>query len=237
VAVGLAATVSMAVPAFAVNAGSATWSVSGSNLPSTTTLNLSLPSGAACTDPGGTGAYFESFLIPNTADPSALTNAINGQGFPDQGEPLVTAGGFLPSFAPATTPAGQVNPLYADGVQFSQYLSNNVALTGAEMSPASNTNGDPALFPTGSPNGTTESFLAGVACFSPTNAETDYWDVPVTLTLASSDSNGFTVTTATQGPVTPESPLAVGLPLTGGALLLGAGFVAYRRRRSTLAEV
>jgi len=235
VAVGLAATVTMATAAYAVNAGAATWGTSASNLPSSTSLNLNLPASPACTDPGGGGAYYESFLIPSTADPSAITNAINGAGFPDQGEPLVNAAGFLASTPPAsstTNPPGAVNPQYALNLIFGDYVGDGIALLGNFVGTASNTAGNPALFPTGSAQGTVENFLAGVACFSPTNAETDYWDVPVSLTLNSSDANGFTVTTTGSGPITPESPLAIGLPVTGGALLLGGAFVAYRRRRS-----
>jgi hypothetical protein len=171
-----------------VNAGTATWSVSGTNLPSSTVLNLALPARAACTDPGGTGAYYESFLLPTTADPSAITNTINGEGFPDQGEPLVGANGFLPSSFPAADPPGEVNPQYANDLAFSDYLANGVALTGAFMGPVSNDAGDPALFASGSAQGTVENLVAGVACFSPANVVTDYWDVPVSLTLTPTGS-------------------------------------------------
>jgi hypothetical protein len=222
----LAANAASAAPT--ANAGGpATFSVTGTNLPSATVFNLNLPTGSVCANPGSTGALYASFLVPAGTDLTSLTYKT----FPpqaDQGTALTFTGtgGFLTLSGPANSPAGQIDPLYATQLAMAPLVSSSVGkltVSGTEL-PAG-----VALIPTGQ---TSANWEAGIACFDGTNNETNYWSVPLTFTVAANDPSGFVWTpNPGSGPALPEAPLAVGLPLGGVLVLAGAVFINRRRRR------
>ena len=77
----------------------------------------------------------------------------------------------------------------------------------------------------------------GIACAAPpagggASTVTDYWNVLVTFSPSGTDANGYTWSYGSTV-TTPESPLTVGLPL-GGAAVLGAGIFINRRRRGAM---
>jgi len=68
-------------------------------------------------------------------------------------------------------------------------------------------------------------------CANSSGHVTDNWNTEVTFTASGSDANGFTwaaVPGVSSG--TPEAPLAILLPLAGGAVVLGAIGLGRRRR-------
>jgi hypothetical protein len=215
----------------AVNAnvgGPAVFSVSGTNLPSNTLFNLTLPHQAACSAEGGTGELYYSFLVPAGTDLTQLTY-LNLPPQPDEGTGLITANGdYLPSLNPANGPPGQIDPLYGSALEMAPLVDTAVTeltLTGTELPLGA------ALIPAGQ---TSADWVAGVACIAPPDAVTDYWSAPLTFTVSSADPSGF-VWTPTAGaeppPIVPEAPLAVGLPL-GAAIVVTACVIVNRRRRS-----
>jgi len=182
------------------NDGAAMFSVSGTDLASTALFDLTLPSGAACSTGGGNGTQYVSFLVPASTNLAALTDTANptadSAGVVDQGIALANAGGFVPFEQADTTPAGQIESgNYFASLEMDGLLKQGVTVTGAQI-PLPNS----ALIPTGS---TTADYEAGVVCFSPTNAETDYWSVPLTFssvavgTGSGEDPNGFVWTPGT----------------------------------------
>jgi hypothetical protein len=227
----LAATTASASPNANVG-GNASFSVSGTNLASTTVFNLSLPSGAACSDSGPDGGQYVSFLVPATTDLTSLTfHDFPGQA--DQGTGLITSSGsYLAQTNADATPAGQIDPDYAFGLEMAPLVNpsdGGLTVSGTELPTGT------ALIPTGQ---TSANYEAGIACLdvdtSPVT-ETDYWSVPLTFTVSQTDTNGFVWTPNPQTAQLPESPLAVGLPLGGGLILVGALFINRRRRRSRVA--
>lgn len=85
------------------------------------------------------------------------------------------------------------------------------------------------------------TFDIGIACVSGAtsaggdNTVDEYWNAQIVVT-ASSDADGFTWSIAAPSSSTPESPLAVGLPLSAVAIA-GVSAVVLRRRRRTTAPV
>jgi hypothetical protein len=85
-------------------------------------------------------------------------------------------------------------------------------------------------------------YEAGQLCWNQgTGAVTDWWNMEVTFTASTSDSGGFTWSAVpgppSTPPATPESPLAVALPVGGGAVIVGALLFETRRRRRKVAAV
>jgi hypothetical protein len=221
---GALATATAASAAVVAHPGTASFSVQGTNLASDTLENLNLPTGATCSLAGNAGGAYISFLVPAGTDLTTLTKAHSP--LPDQGTALYDTGGnALPQTNASNTPAGQITPSYAFQLDLGQLTDSNGAgytVTGTQI-PAGT-----AIIPTGQ---SSADYLAGVACFGP-SGETDYYSTTITLTVAPNDPHGFTITTPTPsgGPILPEAPLAVGLPLGGAAVLLGAAYINRRRR-------
>ena len=85
-------------------------------------------------------------------------------------------------------------------------------------------------------------YEAGQLCWNQaTQTVTDWWNMEVTFTASTSDPGGYTWS-AVPGPPSsppqlPESPLAVALPVGGGAVIVGALLFETRRRRRKVATV
>ena len=158
-----------------------------------TAFDLDLPTGAVCSLAGGAGGTYVTFLVPADATLAALTDTDNSEadaiGVLDQGVALSRESGFVSFDGSANTPPGGIST--SDTADFEMaYLVTTDHLTvgsGTQL-PLPGT----ALIPTGA---TSADYEAGLACFNNNNnTETDYWSVPVTFNLASSDPNGFTWT-------------------------------------------
>jgi len=172
----------------------ATFSVTGAKLPSTTLFNLTLPAGAKCRTGGGNGTQFVSFLVPAKTNLATLSDTDNPEadsaGVVDQGVALANAEGFVPFEFADATPPGQIDTGdYFAALDMAGVLRAGVTVTGPQL-PLPNT----ALIPKGS---TSAKYEAGVVCFSPANAETDYWSAALTFTSVpkgkgtGKDPNGF----------------------------------------------
>ena len=230
VALGLAASLVGATGASAaVNAnvgGPAVFSVSGTNLPSNTVFNLTLPNGAACSAGGATGELYYSFLVSAGTDLTQLTY-LDFPPQPDEGTGLITPNGhYLPSANQSNGPPGEINPQYGVGLEMAPLADTSITgltLTGAELPIGA------ALIPAGQ---TSADWVAGVVCMAPADEVTDYWSAPLTFTVSSADPSGFVWTPAAGAgppPIVPESPLAVGLPLGAATVVIAVVFVKRRR--------
>ena len=212
--------------------GTTTPLATGTQLSSTTAFDVDLPSGAVCSLSGGAGGTYITFLVPAGTNLAALTDTDNSEaeavGVLDQGAALATSGGFKPFDGAENTPAGGISSADITDFEMAFLISpSGLSVSGTQL-PLPGT----ALIPSGQ---TSANYEAGLACFNNnTNAETDFWAVPVTFTAAASASNGFTwsIPGSTGPPVVPEAPLAVGLPVGGGLVLAGAVFINRRRRRT-----
>jgi hypothetical protein len=211
--------------------GTTTPLATNTQLASTVPFDVDLPSGAACSVTGANGGEYQSFLVPAGATLSQLTitndSTAEGAGVVDQGVALANAQGWT-SFEPAqNTPAGGIDTANTSDFEMGYEITPaGLVVSGAQI-PLPN----PALIPTGQ---SSANYEAGEVCFNKNgSAETDFWAVPVVLTVSNTDPGGFTwEIPAGSGPTVAESPLAVGLPLGGGAVLVGAVFINRRRRRT-----
>ncbi len=163
-------------------------------------------SGASSTN----GTQEQSYLIPASTSPASLTYTggnINGTG----------------NFSLYDNSGAQVGP-------------TNTATSGQVVA-IQNANidlGDNFPVSTVIPSGTSAQWNMGIACTVPpagggAATVTDYWNTIVTFTTSAGDPMGYTWTYGTAA-VTPEAPLAVGLPI-GGAAVIGTGAFINRRRR------
>jgi hypothetical protein len=221
-----------------VNASTSAALATNTFMSSSVLFNLVLPSGAVCTDSGGLGGSYVTFLVPASTNLAALTDTDNstadGAGVVDQGVALANAQGWVP-FEPAdNAPAGGIDTANTSDFEMGYEISPVGLVVSGTQIPLPNN----ALIQ--SP-GTTAQYEAGLACFNNnTNTETDFWAVPVTFEVNAGDpgGNGFEwEIPASSSPQLAESPLAVGLPVGGSAVLLGAVFINRRRRRARPAAI
>jgi len=171
---------------------------------------------AACSGNDTTnGTLEQSYLVPAATNPASLTytgGTINGTG-------------NYSLYDTIGNPVGPTPPALSD-----QVIAIPTDIVFGGNFPAS------VLIP----SGTSAQWNMGIACAVPPSGGgaatvSDYWNVLVTFTAAGGDANGYTWTYGTSA-VTPESPLTVGLPI-GGAAVIGSGiFINRRRRRSTTAR-
>jgi hypothetical protein len=235
--IGLGAAVLSATAAFAaVNQGTATISVSGTNLSSALSFDLNAPNGAACSSGGGNGTSYRSFLVPyNGSTPPDLTALTISSptagviGVVDQGAGMANASGFIPSASPSTTPPGQIDSTFADSITIADLLTGAGESIGPGTQPPAGTN-------LVGPGQTSSTYAAGIVCFDKNGAETDEWSIPIQFTLSGNDAGGNGIVWTPNpggGPQLPEAPLAVGLPIAGATLLAGVIFVTRRRRTRT----
>ena len=213
---------------------------------STQVFNIQLPStgfgtggtqGGSCADAGGTGATIDSFLVPEGTNLSALTYP-SGNPQPNQGTALAPAGvnGYVAQSSPEASPPGLIATNYLDNLEMATLVATGRGADGYTVQGTQLPGAGAALIPSGQSNA---QFEAGVVCFGPSGVETDYFTSPVCFSTSSSDANGFTWLAGAcpgSGPVVPEAPLAVGLPV-GGAAILGAAVFINRRRRHGPNEV
>jgi hypothetical protein len=213
-ALGLGVTV-FAAQAASANTGTITPSIPSG--PASTIFNLNL-NGATCSGDNSGGYTVISYLVPQGTPTSSFTFN-NQSNFPDQGYVLIdNTGTFLPQIAPTTTTA-VVPASYAANIEFEK-LVTSIGLTVA------------GPIPTGIiANGTSEVYTAGVACVK-AGVVTDSFSQDVTFT-ATPANNSFSYAFST-GTSVPEAPLAVAIPLVGGAAIVGTIFL--RRRRATRRE-
>jgi len=211
--------------------------LTGTNLASSTQFDLHLPANAACSYPGSTGEQFISFLVPEGTNLSALTYSK----FPPQADQgtaplLANSQAFPPETSASNSPAGLITPSYLSDVEWDLLIDDGFTVQGTQLPTGK------ALIPTGH---NTAQYEVGVACLAGSgngggfavNAITDYWAVPVTFVL--NGTNGCQDPEALfcwnpgggSGPVVPEAPLAVGLPVGGVAVIGSAIFITRRRRR------
>ena len=96
--------------------------VSGTQ-PSDTVFNAQLPTGASCSEAGGTGALIYSFLVPEGTQLASLTYN-NAPPEADQGTALPPAtGGYTAASAPETSPAGLVPTDYLNDLEMSELVA------------------------------------------------------------------------------------------------------------------
>jgi hypothetical protein len=235
--IGLGAAVLTATAAFAVNQGTATISVTGTNLSSTLSFNLAAPNGAVCSTGGGNGTSYRSFLVPYNGGTApnlttlTIASATAGSiGIVDQGLGMANASGFLPSAAPSTLPNGQIDNTYGDSITIADLLGAGATTGPGTQPPLPGT----ALVATGQ---TSALYAAGIVCFNASGVETDEWSIPVQFTISGNDPGGNGIVWTPNpgsGPQLPEAPLAVGLPIAGATMLAGVIFVTRRRRTRTV---
>jgi hypothetical protein len=194
-------------------------SISPTSGGSSTGFQLTLPVGAKCSgDSTGNPAYqVGSYEVPISVDPTTVNY---GSGSPSVGAGLFSSTQVAFQQQPTGVSTGTVPALPTFSWKF--------------FTPAGNSGGD---YGAGQDLGPGQ-YNIGIACFNTTTGAVDgnnFWNEVVTFTTSSSDAGGFTWTTVTNNPQTPETPFAVLLPLSALALLGGGAFVLRRRRRATAA--
>jgi hypothetical protein len=231
-ALGLTATGASAT----VNA--ATLSVTNGDL--TTPVQLSIPAGAGCANATTTAA---SFMVPfgtnvqnltfSGSPPTPNAPAINGLYLP-----LANSSPALTGNASSNTSNGTdfplPKPLMNNTFEFDGLFGTaNPAGAHLPVSGTTSTSNPFVLLDTNAaPN--TGRWLVGIACevsgsANPPAGPEMVFSVEVDFTAS---GNGATWTVPSSGgPVVPEAPLAIGLPI-GGAAVFGVAVFVNRRRRS-----
>jgi hypothetical protein len=177
-----------------------------------------LPANAVCPANSGTnGEKVYSFMVPHGTDPTTLSFT---SGLPSNS--FTTGSGDTPGFYASngtywiqnggtTAPNGAPNSI----VQ----MNWGAAIQAGNLSVADLTS--------------QSTWDTGIICVKSTGApETVFWDPPISFSASSSDPNGFSWTAnPAGGPIVPEAPLAIALPI-GGLIVLGVGVVVNRRRHT-----
>ena len=183
----------------------------GTQLASTQTFLVQLPTGAACTmSTASAGFHVGSFLVNQShGDPNAYQY---GAGGPLLGFGLSTPlGAGFQNINTNTDATVNPPPVFSLKKLFASYVSGG--------------------------SGTVTQLFAGnwnmgISCTdanSPANAD-NVWNVPVTFTDSATDANHFTWAVAQPTPVVPETPYAIYLPLSALGLI-GATYLFLRRRK------
>jgi hypothetical protein len=157
-------------------------------------------------DSANDGYRWQTYITPAAVDPATLTYNADG--------PVVPAA--------QSALQAQTWPLLSAAGSF--YVNRNTSVNpkgffdGADA-PFSFSQFPTDLFPSG-------DYIIGLACTKAQITES-YWEVPVTITAT---GTGYTIAPTGPGPVIPEAPLTVLLPLTGLAAV--GGFLVLRRRNA-----
>jgi hypothetical protein len=196
--------------------------VNPANGASNTTFTLTLPPGAACTGDSAHNYHLYSYAVDASKVPvSAIPTSINfSTGQPvvnGVNQPVLIDSGGSPYGPINTLPGSTTNPQgdvpTPPQFNWSPYANADFG-TGFDLYPG--------------------TFNMGIAC-ADVNGAVDgnhFWNTQVTFTALQTNPNDFTWVIPPPNQ-TPETPLAVGLPLSALALAGGATFVLRRRNRAT----
>jgi len=174
---------------------------------STTLYNITPPTGATCSGTGAAGFLINTYLVAQGVAPPGLSG-----GIPASGDTLYdTLGNNIYAVAPGSVPVGGVGGAVEAGQLPASYdIHFNKAAFGTLST-------------------TPSTFEAGLDCTNGSGTVTDYWNVELLVKSVPADAYGFQWEINNPGTSLPETPLTVGLPLGGAAVLGGAYFITRRR--------
>jgi hypothetical protein len=146
-------------PPVALTGTQASTQVFHSQLPSTG-FGTGGTQGGSCADAGGTGATFDSVLVPEGTNLSALTYP-SGNPQPNQGTALAPAGvnGYVAQSSPEASPPGLIATNYLDNLEMATLVATGRGADGYTVQGTQLPGAGAALIPSGQSNA---QFEAGV---------------------------------------------------------------------------
>jgi len=208
----------------------------------TTTANASGPGGTATPSSGlGPNVSTQTFTLANSGGATTGLDGTNASCSADSTTGSTTADAYM---IPAFTDPGSVTvsggALSVGNVLYTStgtgIISQNVGPTTGVIQPNLFSFSKTAIHVTGGilQGGSTATYEIGYLCWNAnTKTVTDWWNAEVTFTATPAGSYTWTAVPGPPStpPATPETPLAVGLPLGGGAVIIGGLAIQTRRRR------
>lgn len=215
-----------------LSAGAATVVSPGTSNPlnsggSNQAFDLQLPNLAACSKDTANGNYLvQTFYVPANSPSNGNLDALtwSGSGLISNNPPNYPL--YDTSYNPVVNKA--TAPTTGQVIGLPDFLWGGSPPIGPNFTGVPN----PPIPGVLSPDPNSDIAEVGIACATNTRSVDKFWSVKIKFTAAPNDPNGYTWSVVQSGPPpqTPESPLAIALPLSAAALL-GVGVLVLRGRR------